>query len=108
MAKGWERASFDYNVRPDKVVRDIAQRDLLLPTVGDGGRLKLLLISVATGLMVAFLWVWTTLTALAILGVGIGRWLYPVVFGAAALAALAIFAFACWDFEQNRRWAEDI
>ena len=57
MAKGWDRASLDYNVRPDKSERDISQQDLLIPTLGNGGRLELLLVSAACGLMLAFLWV---------------------------------------------------
>ncbi len=108
MAKGWDRASLDRVVRPDKSERDISQRDLLLPMVGNGGKLELLLVSVACGLMLAFLWVWTTLTVLTILGHGVGRWFYPCVFGAAVLGVAAIFSFGCWDFERNRRWAEEI
>jgi len=107
MAKGWDRASLDRNVRPDKSERDISQQDLLIPRVGNGGKLELLLASAACGLMIAFLWVWTTLTMLTILGFGVGRWFYPSVFGAAVLAAAAIFSFGCWDFERNRRWAEE-
>ena len=108
MAKGWDRASLDRNVRPDKIDRDVSQQDLLLPALGSGGKLELLLISAACGLMLAFLWVWTTLMVLTILGHGVGRWFYPSVFGAAVLAAAAIFSFGCWDFERNRRWAEEI
>jgi hypothetical protein len=36
MAKGWNRASFDMNVRPDKVVRNISQQHLLVPSMADG------------------------------------------------------------------------
>jgi hypothetical protein len=108
MAKGWDRASLDRVVRPDKVERDVSQQDLLLPMIGNGGKLELLLVSAACGLMLAFLWVWTTLLVLTILGHGVGRWFYPSVFGAAVLAAAAIFSFGCWDFERNRRWAEEV
>ena len=108
MGKGWDRASLDYNVRPDKDGRDVSQQDLLLPMIGNGGKIQLLLISVACGLLLAFLWVWTTLLVLTILGHGVGRWFYPLVFGAAAVGAAAIFTFGCWDFERNRRWAEGI
>ena len=38
MGKGWERASFEMNTRPDKIVRDISQADLFVPTVVDGGQ----------------------------------------------------------------------
>lgn len=108
MAKGWDRAPLDFNVRPDKIDRDVAQRDLLLPMIGKGGKLELLLVSAACGLMLAFLWVWTTLLVLTFLGHGVGRWFYPSVFGAALVAAVAIFTFATWDFERNRRWGEEI
>jgi hypothetical protein len=108
VAKGWDRASLDYNVRPDKSERDVSQQDLLLPMVGNRGKLELLLVSAGCGLMLAFLWVWTTLTVLTILGHGVGRWFYPSVFGAALLGAAAIFSFGCWDFARNRRWAEEI
>ena len=81
---------------------------MLIPTLGNRGKLELLLISAACGLMLAFLWVWTTLTMLTILGFGVGRLFYPFVFGAAALGAAAIFTFGCRDFERNRRWAEEI
>ena len=108
MAKGWDRASLDYNVRPDKDERDVSKQDLLLPMIGNGGKIQLLLISAACGLMLAFLWVWTTLLVLTILGHGVGRWFYPLVFGAAAVGTAAIFSFGCWDFERNRRWAEGI
>jgi hypothetical protein len=108
MAKGWDRASLDRNVRPDKIERNVSQQDLLIPTLGSGGKLELLLISAACGLMLAFLWVWTTLLVLTILGHGVGRWFYPLVFGAALVGAVAIFSFATRDFERNRRWAEEI
>lgn len=108
MAKGWDRASLDRNVRPDKIERDFSQQDLLIPTLGSGGKLELLLVSAACGLMLAFLWVWTTLMVLTILGHGVGRLFYPFFFGAAVLAGAAIFSFGCWDFERNRRWAEEM
>lgn len=108
VAKGWDRASLEFNTRPDKAERDVSQQDLLLPMLGTGGKLELLLVSAACGLMLALLWVWTTLLLLTFLGLGVGRWFYPIVFGAALIAAVAIFGFACWDFERNRRWAEEI
>ena len=108
MGKGWDRASFDQNVRPDKIERDVSQHDLLLPMIGNGGKIQLLLVSAACGLMLAFLWVWTTLMVLTILGHGVGRWFYPLVFGSAFAGAVAIFSFASWDFDRNRRWAEEI
>ena len=84
MAKGWDRASLDRVVRPDKVERDISQQDLLLPIVGNGGKLELLLVSAVCGLMLAFIWVWTTLMVLTILGHGVGRWLIHELRGRAA------------------------
>jgi hypothetical protein len=107
MGKGWDRASFDFNVRPDKIARDISRRDLQVPSVVRGGRLELLAMCIACGLMIALLYVWTTLLALTILGVGVGRWFYPIVLGSAAASAVGLFAFSSWDFSRARRWARD-
>jgi hypothetical protein len=108
MGKGWDRASLDRVVRPNKVKRGISQDDLIIPKLGNGGTLELLLVSAACGLMLAFLLVWTTLLLLTFLGLGVGRWFYPIVFGAAAVGGAAIFIFSRWDFERNKRWAEEI
>jgi hypothetical protein len=107
MGKGWNRASFDMNVRPDKIVRDVSYQDLFVPTVVDGGRLKLLALCAACGVMIAALYVWTTLLALAILGFGLGRWFYPVVLAFAVVVTAGLYVFASWDFSRARRWARD-
>ena len=57
--------------------------------------------------MMALLYVWTTLLLLAILGVGLGRWFYPVVLALAAATAAGLYVFASWDFSRARRWARD-
>jgi hypothetical protein len=107
MSKGWDRASFDFNVRPDKIVRDISQLDLMVPTVVDGGRVKLALLCLASGVLLSLLWVWTTLMLLAIAGHGPGRWFYPIV-GCAALAfAVGLYIFSRWDFDRQRRWGRE-
>jgi hypothetical protein len=105
MGKGWNRASFDFRVRPDKVVLDVSQQDLLVP-VADGG-LKLLWLCAACGVMIALLYVWTTLLALTILGLGVGGWFYPIVLGAAVITTVGLYIFASWDFSRARRWARD-
>lgn len=107
MAKGWNRASFDFRVRPNKVTRDIGQADLMVPTAGDGGRLRLVLVCLACGVMLSLLWVWTILMLLAVAGAGPGRWLYPIVGGAALLFSAALYVFSVWDFERARQWARD-
>jgi hypothetical protein len=107
MGEGWNRASFDFRVRPDKVVLDISQKDLFVPTVVDGGRLKLFALCAACGLMIAALYVWTTLLAVSILGLGLGRWFYPVVLASAAAITAGLYVFASWDFSRARRWARD-
>jgi hypothetical protein len=107
VGKGWERASFEMNTRPDKIVRDISQADLFVPTVVDGGRLKLLALCAACGLMIAALYVWTTLLAVSILGLRLGRWFYPVVLASAAAISAGLYVFASWDFSRARRWARD-
>lgn len=107
MGKGWNRASFDFRVRPDKVVLDVSQQDLLVPSAVDGGPFKLLGLCAACGIMISLLYVWTTLLALTILGVGVGRWFYPVVLGSAVLTTAGLYVFASWDFSRARRWARD-
>jgi hypothetical protein len=94
MGKGWERASFEMNTRPDKIVRDISQADLFA-------------LCAACGLMIAALYVWTTLLAVSILGLGLGRWFYPVVLASAAVITAGLYVFASWDFSRARRWARD-
>jgi hypothetical protein len=107
MEKGWDRASFDLNVRPDKVIRDIRQPDLMVPSLARDGRLRLALLCSACGGMLSLLWVWTILMILSVAGVGPGGWLYPIVGCAALVFSVALYLFSVWDFERARQWARD-
>ena len=103
--KGWDRASLDLNVRPNKVERDISRADLLVPT--DDSRLRLLAVCLACGAMISLLFVWTVLAMFALMGLVSARTVYTVVVGAAIVAGLALFAFATWDFKRAEEWARD-
>jgi hypothetical protein len=103
--KGWDRPSLDFNVRPDKDVRDISRSDLLAP-VGDGG-LRLFGLCLACGAMISVLFVWTTLGMAAVMGLISARWVYSIVVLAAVVSTLALYAFASHDFKRWREWAED-
>jgi hypothetical protein len=103
--KGWDRASLDFNVRPDKVERDISRADLLVPT--NDSRLRLLAICLACGAMISLLFVWTTLAMFALMGLVSARTVYTIVVGAAIVAGLAVFVFATWDFKRAEEWARN-
>jgi hypothetical protein len=107
VAKGWNRASLEFTTRPDKVVRDVSQRDLMVPTVVGEGRVRLALMCVACGAMLSVLWVWTALMLLAVADRGIGGWFYPVVGGSAIVLSVALYVFSTWDFERQRRWGRE-
>ena len=107
MEKGWDRASFDFRVRPDKVIRDIRQPDLMVPSRAGDGRLRLALLCSACGVMLSLLWVWTILMILSVAGAGPGRWLYPIVGCAALVFSAVLYLVSAWDFERARRWARD-
>lgn len=107
MGKGWDRASFDLNTRPDKIYRDIGQKDLLVPTAVGRGGLKLAGLCLAGGLMLAVLWLWPILTIAGILGLGLDLWLYPVIASVGLLTAVPLFVFSRWDFKRAERWGRE-
>ena len=103
MGKGWERASIEFNTRPDKFETDFRPTDLMVPTVIDGSLWKLAAMCVACGTMLSLLWLWPILTMAAILGLNAGTWFYPIIAAAALAAAAALFVFSSWDFERVER-----
>ena len=107
MGKGWDRASFELNTRPDKMSRDVGREDLLVPTIVGGGPLKLAGLCLACGLMLAVLWLWPILTIAGILGLGLDLWIYPVIGGIGFVAGAALFVFSRWDFERAERWGRE-
>jgi hypothetical protein len=100
----WDRPSLDLNVRPDKVVRDISRYDLRAPA--GRGNLRLFAVCVACGVMFSLLFVWTTLTMAAILGLVSARWVYSVVVLVAIVSSVALFVFGSRDLKRWREWAE--
>ena len=100
----WDRPSLDFNVRPDRIDRDISRVDLLAP-VG-GGPVRLFAVCLACGVMLSLLFVWTTLGMVAVMGLISARWVYAIVGTVAVVAGLALFAFASWDLKRWRDWAE--
>jgi hypothetical protein len=107
MGKGWDRASFDMNTRPDKIYRDIGQEELLVSTAVGGGALKLAGLCFACGLLLAVLWLWPILTIAGILGLGLDLWLYPVITSVGFVAGVALFVFSRWDFKRVERWGRE-
>jgi hypothetical protein len=107
MAKGWDRASLDFNTRPDKILRDVSQHDLMVPTVVGEGRLRLALLCSGCGIMLSLLWVWTAMMLLSLVDLGPGRWFYPIVAAAAVVLSATLYVFSTWDFERQRRWGRE-
>lgn len=96
--------SLDFNVRPDKVVRDVSQADLLVP---DGERgVRQLGICLACGVMFSLLFVWTPLAMASLLGFVSAAWVYAIVLAVALLGGIGLFGLATWDFRRWREWAE--
>ncbi len=107
MSKGWNCASFDFRVRPDKIYRDVSQADLMVPTVVDGGKGKLAALCAACGVMLSLLSVWPALMMLSIMGAGPGRWFYPIVSGAAVFFAVALYVFSNWGVSRQEEWGRE-
>jgi hypothetical protein len=91
---GWDRASFDMKTRPDKVERDIARSDLLLPS---GFGVKLLAECLACGLLVGVGFLWGPLTIVAIGNDGHARWFWPTIGGVSLGVALLMFLYVRRD-----------
>jgi hypothetical protein len=97
MSKEWDRASFEMNTRPIRVERDITRADLAAPS--KGSLLILTLACIACGLGLAFLFVFWPLMLVALLDVGVGRWIVPAV-----LASGVVFAawLLIWELRVRR------
>jgi uncharacterized membrane protein YdbT with pleckstrin-like domain len=103
MSKDWNRASFEANTRPIKVERDITSADLVVPS--NGGLLVLTLGCIACGLGLALLFVFWPLMLVALLDVGVGRWIVPAV-----LASGVVFAawLLIWELRVRRDVADEL
>jgi hypothetical protein len=102
--KGWDRLSIAANTRPDRVKRDVAQDDLLVPEAGS--RLILFAGCLACGVMLSVLWgffglLFLTL-ALDIHG-PLVAWGMLVI---GVVSTLGLFAYASWERSHDREWLE--
>ena len=103
MTKGWNRVSFEANTRPIKVERDITSADLVVPS--NGSLLVLTLGCIACGLGLAFLFVFWPLMLVALLDVGVGRWIVPAVLvGGLVFAAWLLI----WELRVRRDVADEL
>jgi hypothetical protein len=81
VGKGWDRASFEMNTRPNRVERDVSRKNLMLPK---GFGVKLFFECMACGLLVGIGFLWGPLTIVAIGLDGHAPWFWPVI-GAVSL-----------------------
>jgi hypothetical protein len=103
MSKEWDRASFEMNTRPIRVERDITRADLVAPS--NGSLLVLSLACIACGLGLAFLFVFWPLMLVALLDVGVGRWIVPAVLVAGVVFAAWLFI---WELRVRRDVADEL
>jgi hypothetical protein len=103
MSKDWNRASFEANTRPIHVERDITSADLVVPS--SGSLLVLTLGCLACGLGRALLFVFWPLMLIALLDVGVGRWIVPAVLvGGLVFAAWLLI----WELRVRRDVADEL
>ena len=103
MSKEWNRASFEANTRPIRVERDVTSADLVVPS--SGSLVVLTLACLACGLGLALLFVFWPLMLVALLDVGVGRWILPAV-----LVAGLVFAawLLIWELRVRRDVADEL
>jgi hypothetical protein len=82
------------NTRPDRVERDIARTDLILP---GGFGVKLFAECLAAGLLFALGFLWGPLTVLGIFLDGHAPWTWPVIGSASLVVGLLMFAYVRHD-----------
>jgi hypothetical protein len=103
MAKGWDRVSFDANTRPIKVERDITSADLVIPR---GGSLVVLVLAcLGCGFGLALLFVFWPLMLIALLDVGVGRWIGPAVLASGLALAVVLYV---WELRVRRDIADEL
>ena len=103
MAKGWDRASFEANTRPIHVERDVTSADLVVPR--GGSLVALVLACIACGLGLALLFVFWPLMLVALLDVGVGRWIVPAVLAGGSIFALVLYV---WELRVRRDVADEL
>jgi hypothetical protein len=92
--KGWDRASFEMNTRPDRVERDIERSDLLLPS---GFGAKLFFECLACGVLVGVGFLWGPLTIVAMAFDGNAPWFWPTIGGFSLVMAFVMFVYVRAD-----------
>lgn len=103
MPKGWDRVSLEANTRPIRVERDITSADLVVPR---GGSLAALVLAcIACGLGLALLFVFWPLMLVALLDVGVGRWILPAVLVSGLLLAGVLYV---WELRVRRDIADEL
>jgi hypothetical protein len=103
VSKDWERASFEMNTRPIRVERDVTQADLIVPRIGS--LVALVLACLGCGLGLAMLFVFWPLMLVALLDIGVGRWIIPAVLVSSAVFAVVLFI---WELQVRRDVADEL
>lgn len=104
----WDRPSLDMNVRPNKLIRKISRRDLLIPT--GPSKLKMLALTFVGGISMSVLYVWPLQMILALTAsMRLAAAWFWLTLGIAAIVFWAtLFIFAVREAAADRRYAEDL
>ena len=103
MPKDWDRASFEANTRAIRIKRDLTSADLVAP--GGDNLVVLLLACAACGLGLSLLFVFWPLMLVALLDVGVGRWIVPAVLVSGAAFAVVLYL---WELRVRRDIADEL
>jgi hypothetical protein len=107
VAKGWDRVSIAANSRPIRPRRrDVAQKDLLVPSFGS--KLALFVACLACGAMLAVLWgFFGGLFVTLLLGAHSGSgWVAWSMLAIGVLSTVSLFAFASRERKHDPEWLE--
>ncbi len=104
----WERTSFSMNTRPNRVARDIGRADLILPH--GPSKLRMLVMTFAGGIAMAFLYGFPPLVVVAILSplAVTGAWFWVTLAAVAVCCWATLFTLAVRESAADRRYAEQL
>jgi hypothetical protein len=105
----WNRPSFELNTRPDRALRNVSRKDLLIPK--GPSKLRMLALTLVGGVSMALLYVWPPLMIVVMLSSSVGvatAWIWLTVAIAAAVFWLALFMLAVRESAADRRYAEQL
>lgn len=104
----WDRPSFDLNVRPERAIRNVSRKDLLIPK--GPSKLRMLALTFVGGCSMALLYVWPPLMIVVLVSsVGVATaWIWLTVGIAAVVFWLTLFALAMRESAADRRYAEQL